>query len=291
MLHIAGIAAGEGRLGAVEGSNGDGVGSTHAGGERSRSGAEHVDRGVAGREHRRRRDGVDRRGDGPLDATRGEHALPPAAGRSETGDGEELVGVGRDAETVDGVIEVRLIHLLGVEIEEFAEEVVDLGFTGVDGRGGFGGERALVGVEIDLLFCAIPRSSVPSNLDISCPSILRGVNDRMVRSLNGPRDTERPKLLMPHWENFKTVLRAARLWGKRRGIFSNKTGYLGGINCAILAGFACQQYPKKAPARLVQRFLSPARRCLPPPRMCGDLLLAGRSAERGAASTHLRTKS
>eukprot|EP00501_MAST-03F_sp_TOSAG23-6_P000203 GSMAST32.ASY1.ANO1.206.1 assembled CDS len=89
------------------------------------------------------------------------------------------------------------------------------------------------GVEIDLLLASLPRNTVPTDLSIEDPSIL-----------------------LPHWENFKIVLRSIRLWSKRRSIFSNKMGYLGGINCAILAAFVCQQFPNKSPSRLLRYFFN-----------------------------------
>ena len=42
--------------------------------------------------------------------------------------------------------------------------------------------------------------------------------------------------LVPDFPAFLALVRCVRLWAKRRGLYSNKMGYLGGVNCNILAG-------------------------------------------------------
>jgi poly(A) polymerase len=54
-------------------------------------------------------------------------------------------------------------------------------------------------------------------------------------SLNGPRVTELLVHLVPKYPTFVLILRALRYWAKKRGIYSNKLGFLGGVNFAILA--------------------------------------------------------
>ncbi|CAM9841267.1 unnamed protein product, partial [Phaeothamnion confervicola] len=53
---------------------------------------------------------------------------------------------------------------------------------------------------------------------------------------------------------FLTVVRCARLWAKRRGLYSNKFGYFGGVNLNILVCLVCQLYPRASPSFLLTRF-------------------------------------
>lgn len=111
-------------------------------------------------------------------------------------------------------------------------------------------------VNIDFLFARMAENSIPSDINerIFEDEILRNLDEASVMSVNGPRATYMISKLVPNYENFLVVLRCIRVWAKRRGLYGNKFGYLGGINCNILVAFVCQLFPEACPSTLLHRF-------------------------------------
>ena len=62
-------------------------------------------------------------------------------------------------------------------------------------------------------------------------------------SLNGSRATDEILRLVPDVLTFHAALRCIKLWAKRRGLYNNAMGYLGGVACALLTARICQLYP------------------------------------------------
>jgi len=110
------------------------------------------------------------------------------------------------------------------------------------------------GVSFDLQFVALPLNVVPKQLNVLDDNVLQGLDQTAARVLNGPRANELIGMLVSNFDTFKAVLRALRLWAKQRGLYSNKMGFLGGINLSILAAFICQLYPAACPAACLTAF-------------------------------------
>ena len=111
-------------------------------------------------------------------------------------------------------------------------------------------------VEIDLAFVALEVDVVPRGVDVMQPSIFRNLDDASTKSLNGVRVAAFLFDLVPNIESFRTTLRCIKLWSKRRGVYSNVLGFLGGINMALLVARVCQLYPNAAPSTLLQKFFT-----------------------------------
>ncbi|XP_076262746.1 poly(A) polymerase hiiragi [Rhynchophorus ferrugineus] len=110
------------------------------------------------------------------------------------------------------------------------------------------------GIEIDMLFARLQQKEIPDSMDLRDDNLLKNLDQKCVRSLNGCRVTDEILRLVPNIDNFRLTLRAIKLWAKKHGIYSNILGYLGGVSWAMLVARTCQLYPNAAPATLVYKF-------------------------------------
>jgi len=110
------------------------------------------------------------------------------------------------------------------------------------------------GIEIDLLFARLALTTIPEDLNLLDESLLKNLDTKCVRSLNGCRVTDEILHLVPNIPNFRMTLRAIKLWAKNHSIYSNVLGFLGGVSWAMLVARICQLYPKAVAATLVQKF-------------------------------------
>jgi len=77
------------------------------------------------------------------------------------------------------------------------------------------------GISIDLIFSRLAIPSVPLNLDLKDKSLLRGVEERDLRSLNGTRVTDEILELVPQQKTFRHALRAIKLWAQRETLWQH----------------------------------------------------------------------
>lgn len=71
------------------------------------------------------------------------------------------------------------------------------------------------GISIDLIFARLIVSSVPPNLDLKNKDLLRGLDEREIRCVNGTRVTDEILELVPQQKTFRLALRAIKLWAQR----------------------------------------------------------------------------
>lgn len=110
------------------------------------------------------------------------------------------------------------------------------------------------GIELDMLFARLALKEIPPEQELRDESLLKNLDAKCVRSLNGCRVTDEILRLVPNRESFRLALRAIKLWAKKHGIYSNALGYLGGVSWAMLVARTCQLYPNAVAATLVYKF-------------------------------------
>ncbi|KAK0732826.1 Poly(A) polymerase central domain-containing protein [Apiosordaria backusii] len=113
------------------------------------------------------------------------------------------------------------------------------------------------GISIDLIFCSIKGlTQIPEDKswNLTDNTLLRGLSENEVRSLNGTRVTDEILSLVPEPATFKLALRAIKLWAQRKAIYANIMGFPGGVAWAMLVARVCQLYPKATSAVVVNKF-------------------------------------
>ncbi|RPD66883.1 polymerase [Lentinus tigrinus ALCF2SS1-7] len=112
----------------------------------------------------------------------------------------------------------------------------------------------ILGIPIDLVMARLALSTIPDDLSLQDDNLLRNLDERCVRSLNGSRVTDEILRLVPNDSVFRDALRCIKLWAQRRAIYSNVNGFLGGVAWAMLVARICQFYPKAVAGAIVSRF-------------------------------------
>ena len=107
---------------------------------------------------------------------------------------------------------------------------------------------------MDILFARLGMQMVTDDTDLSDEIVLKNLHISCVRSLNGTRVTDEILRLVPDRDAFRLTLHVIKLWAKRKAVYSNVLGFLGGVSWAMLVARVCQLYPRAAPATLVEKF-------------------------------------
>ncbi|KAI9675689.1 MAG: polynucleotide adenylyltransferase [Caeruleum heppii] len=110
------------------------------------------------------------------------------------------------------------------------------------------------GISIDLIFARLALPQVPLDLTLKDKGLLRGVEERDLRSVNGTRVTDEILELVPQQKVFKYALRAVKLWAQRRAIYANVIGFPGGVAWAMLVARVCQLYPQATSSVILDKF-------------------------------------
>ncbi|KAF7965677.1 hypothetical protein HWV62_9107 [Athelia sp. TMB] len=110
------------------------------------------------------------------------------------------------------------------------------------------------GIPLDFTMSRLALSSIPEDLVLKDDNLLRNLDDRCVRSLNGSRVTDEILRVVPNVQVFRDSLRCIKLWATRRAIYSNVNGFLGGVAWAMLVARICQLYPNAIAGAIVSRF-------------------------------------
>ncbi|KAI9891492.1 MAG: polynucleotide adenylyltransferase [Vezdaea aestivalis] len=110
------------------------------------------------------------------------------------------------------------------------------------------------GIDIDLIFARLAISQVPEDIDLKNNDLLRGVEERDLRSLNGTRVTDEILALVPQVKVFRNALRAVKLWAQRKAVYANVYGFPGGVAWAMLVARICQLYPRATSSTIVIKF-------------------------------------
>ncbi|CAH6718812.1 poly(A) polymerase [[Candida] jaroonii] len=110
------------------------------------------------------------------------------------------------------------------------------------------------GIPIDLIYAKLDLPKVPRDLKLDDKNLLRNLDERDLRSLNGTRVTDEILTLVPKPTVFKHALRCIKIWAKRRAIYANVFGFPGGVAWAMLVARICQLYPNAVGAVIVDKF-------------------------------------
>ncbi|RAQ60017.1 poly(A) polymerase pla1 [Aspergillus flavus] len=102
-------------------------------------------------------------------------------------------------------------------------------------------ELEVRGVRVDLQYCAATRvvESWPQALELPADHSTFDLPMQSLLKLNSLRDMHYLQRTIPDLASFRLAYRFIKIWAQRRGIYSSKLGYLGGIHITLLLARIC----------------------------------------------------
>lgn len=113
---------------------------------------------------------------------------------------------------------------------------------------------AYLGISFELLYANLALKNIEEELSLVGNNILQGCDATTAMSLNGSRVTDKLLSMIPNYDAYHLTLKFIKVWGQKRGVYSNISGYFGGINWAICLTYTSLLYPTACAARLLFRF-------------------------------------
>lgn len=110
------------------------------------------------------------------------------------------------------------------------------------------------GIAIDLNFAKLDIPRVPKDLTLDDKTLLRNIDEKDLRALNGTRVTDEILTLVPKPTVFKHALRCIKMWAQQRAVYANVYGFPGGVAWAMLVARICQLYPNAVSAVIIEKF-------------------------------------
>lgn len=112
------------------------------------------------------------------------------------------------------------------------------------------------GISIDLIFAKLNVPRVTSDMTLDDKNLLKNLDEKDLRSLNGTRVTDEILTLVPKPTVFKHALRCIKMWAQQRAVYGNVFGFPGGVAWAMLVARICQLYPNAVSAIIVEKFFN-----------------------------------
>lgn len=110
------------------------------------------------------------------------------------------------------------------------------------------------GISIDLICARLDIPRVPKDMTLENKNLLRNLDEKDLRCLNGTRVTDEILQLVPKPTVFKHALRCIKMWAQQRAVYANVFGFPGGVAWAMLVARICQLYPNTVSSVIVEKF-------------------------------------